>query len=63
MADKKQYCPLCRAPQDGYAAVRVHLIAAHKRDAATADEMLRRFDITKPIPEPEYEPIYCAVTW
>jgi len=40
-------------------AVRAHLVAEHKRSATEADELIARFDIAKPIPEPEPH-MYCA---
>jgi hypothetical protein len=55
-----QFCPLCRCSLCLQDAVRIHLIADHKRSAAQTDELIARFDIAKPIPEPEPEPhIYC----
>jgi hypothetical protein len=54
-----QFCPLCRCSLCEPDAVRTHLIADHKRSAAQADELITRFDIAKPIPEPE-PPIYCV---
>ena len=54
-----QFCPLCRCSMCVPDAVRTHLIADHKRSAAQADELIARFDIAKPIPEPEPH-IYCV---
>jgi hypothetical protein len=54
-----QFCPLCRCSLCLQDAVRTHLIADHKRSAAQADELIARFDIAKPIPEPEPH-IYCV---
>jgi hypothetical protein len=48
-----QFCPLCRCSMCVPDAVRTHLIADHKRSAAQADELIARFNIAKPIPEPE----------
>jgi hypothetical protein len=60
-APARQFCPLCRGELCVADAVRTHLIVDHKRSAAEADELIARFDIAKPIPEPELEPhMYCA---
>ena len=48
----KLYCPLCRSELCVTDAVRPHLIGEHKRSAAEAAELIARFDIGKPIPEP-----------
>lgn len=59
-ATARQFCPLCRGELCMADAVRTHLIADHKRSAAEADELIARFDIAKPIPEPEPH-MYCAM--
>ena len=57
----KQFCPLCRGELRMADAVRIHLVADHKRSTIEADELIARFDTAKPIPEPEPEPhMYCA---
>jgi hypothetical protein len=60
-APVRQFCPLCRGEFGPPDAVRTHLIADHKRSAAEADGLIARFDMAKPIPEPEAElHMYCA---
>lgn len=57
----RQFCHLCRGELCITDAVRGHLIADHKRSAAEADELIARFEIAQPIPEPEEEPhMYCT---
>ena len=58
-ATASQFCPLCRGELCMADTVRAHLIADHKRSAAEADELIARFDIAQPIPEPEPH-MYCA---
>ncbi len=55
MAEVKQYCPLCRAPQRDRDTVRQHLIVDHKREPSAAAEMMARFDTATPIPQAEEE--------
>lgn len=60
-APTKQFCPLCRSELCVADAVRTHLIADHKRSTAEADELIARFEIARPISEPEPEPhMYCT---
>jgi hypothetical protein len=60
-APARQFCPLCRGELCMPDAVRTHLVADHKRSAAEADELIARFDMAQPIPEPGPEPhMYCA---
>ena len=58
-ATARQFCPLCPGELCMADTVRAHLIADHKRSAAEADELIARFDIAQPIPEPEPH-MHCA---
>jgi len=59
----RQFCPLCGCELRMADAMLTHLVADHKRSTMGADELIARFDTTKPIPDAEPEPhMYCGST-